>query len=179
MDERKTILLHKLVIPSNKEGYALYDFTYQFLDAYPESKNKKYIELVRSEIKESLNEYSEIYNKRFAYFSNEILYKFWKMYVFEKDGTKKPIMYIYPYQLIKENHIMFLLSSNIKQYNRFMNNGIYETSFDIMEDKFFTNCDILLEETTKEEMMEHAKKSCDEAMEYRLSSLKNNSNVLD
>ena len=177
MSVENKILVRKLTTVKEDRAYTLHRLIYEFLKTYPESKNREGIEMMRSEVDESIKEIRETYWKRFADFK-QFLYGFWKVIKLKEDGTEEPFMYIYPYKLIESNRMMFTLCSYIKpEFND--KNGLHEEMFDIMEHYLFTGYDLLFEEVTEEEVMENAKKSCEDALNDRMWKLKYRDGVLD
>lgn len=108
----------------------------------------------------------EIYN-RYEQFE-KLLGKYWEVYMIDSEGKEELMMYIYPYMINKVNDYMFTL---VTWADRCYGNkgGISEESFDILSSHIFGKCDLLFKPTTKEKLMEEAKKRCEENLEYRLA----------
>jgi len=173
--ENETIFLKKLAFPKEEEVHLLNNIVNDYSHLFRLSPNYNTVRL----IKEDINKYYNSYNENYAeYFNtvNNLLYSYWRVIKANNALTENPVMYIFPYKFNNVNGCLSTLCSDINPYGN-TTNGLREAYFMIMDDKLFTENDLLFEKATKEEMLENAKKSCEDAIEERLWKLKNVYNV--
>lgn len=177
MEKKNRILIRKVSLPNEDRIYELHDLIYKFQKTYHDSDNKDGIDTMCSEVNTTIKLLREAYWKRRDEFK-QLLYGFWKVIQITKDGTEQTVMYLYPHRFNDNNRMLFALCSYDYGYNR-CKNGVCEESFDIMDEPLLRNNDLVFEESSEDEMMENAKKSCVKALDYRMWTLKYRDNVLD
>lgn len=175
-----SIFLKKIETPDVSKLEDLHEVLSKYITTY-----QKHNGLYLDEIKKLRAEVEETYRKsiweeevkRFNEI-NKTLYKYWKVSKVDDIGHMTPLMYLFPYKLIKGNKSLMTLCSFINPiYND--HNGLYESLFDIMGHPIFKDNDLLFEESTEDEMMNNAKEMCEKTLSDRLYKLKYRDNVLD
>lgn len=138
------------------------------LEMYPNTDlTKKIRETVGPVV--NTDEYFKRINDRAAEFKS-LLMSTWKMCLVNKEGKESAIRYLFPYKYNDTNTYLFYLESII--YTNFYHiNGLTESSADVTTDDFWTRQDTIFYEVDFSEMLEHAKKRCDEAAEERLRKI--------
>ena len=176
MDNNKT-LLEKINLPDEDRVHQLRSMVYTYLDTFRETEYLEEIKHMENDIKKVYCSFQYEFKKRQDKVS-QLLLRCWKVSKLDSMGNPTSVMYIFPYKLLKTNDCLFALCSYIKpDYNS--NNGLHEETFHIMTDNLFKDNDLLFEETTEEEMMENAKKSCEDALNERIWKLKYRDHVLE
>lgn len=181
MEENKPILLEKPKLPNDANEAMLYDML-EFVNKYLHTfhgggENIEVVRHMREEIDKAVKLHEESFIQR-ADVIDKMLYQYWKVSTIDDKGKTTPVMYFFPYRLERINRMLFTLCSYIKpEYNG--NNGLHEASYDIMDDLYFKNYDLLFEEATVDDMLSNAKQSCEDALNDRLWKLKYRDGVLE
>ena len=171
------ILLEKFNLPDETRVHKMHELVYNYLKTFHDTDHMEEIKHMREDVEKTIKGFEDAYGKRYEEV-NKLLFKFWKVSKMDEKGNPIPVMYIFPYKLLRSNCYLFTLCSYIKpEYNA--NNGLHEESFDIMENYLFENYDLLFEETTEDEMMLNAKTSCEDALGERMWKLKYRDHVLE
>lgn len=177
MNNKKTVLLERFNLPDETRVHKMHELVYNYLKTFHDTDHMEEIKHMKEDVEKAINGFNDAYDKRYdeAY---QLIYNYWKVSKMDEKGNATPVMYIYPYKLLRSNRCMFTLCSFIKpEYNG--NNGLHEETFDIMDHFLFEKYDLLFEETTEEEMMDNAKKSCEDALNERMWKLKYRDHVLE
>ena len=176
MDENKTVLLEKFNLPDETRVHKMHELVYNYLCTFHDTDHMEEINHMKEDVENAIKGFHKAYDKRYDEV-NQLLYAYWKVSKLDDRGTATPVMYIYPYKLLRSNRYLFTLCSFIKpEYN--CNNGLHEESFDIMDHYLFEKYDLLFEEVTEDEMMDNAKKSCEDALSERMWKLKYRDEVI-
>lgn len=177
MDDKRTILLEKFNLPDETRVHKMHELVYNYLRTFHDTDHMEEIKHMKEDVEKAIKGFDEAYDKRYDEV-NQLLFSYWKVSKMDDKGNSIPTMYIYPYNLLRGNRCLFTLCTFIKpEYNG--NNGLHEEIFDIMTHFLFEKHDLLFEETTEEEMMDSAKKSCEDALNERMWKLKYRDHVLD
>lgn len=177
MDNKRTILLKKFNLPDETRVHKMHELVYNYLRTFHDTDHMEEIKHMKEDVEKAIKGFDEAYDKRYDEV-NQLLFSYWKVSKMDDKGNSIPVMYIYPYNLLRGNRCLFTLCTFIKpEYNS--NNGLHEETFDIMNHFLFEGYDLLFEEVTEEEMMENAKKSCEDALNERMWKLKYRDHVLD
>ena len=176
-NDKQTVLLEKFNLPDEKRVHKMHELVYNYLWTFHDTDHMEEINHMKEDVEKAINGFNEAYDKRYDEV-HKLLYTYWKVSKMDEKGNPIPVMYIYPYNLLRGNRCLFTLCSHIKpEYNG--NNGLHEETFDIMDHFLFEKYDLLFEEVTEEEMMDNAKKSCEDALNERMWKLKYRDHVLD
>lgn len=168
--DKKNVLLKRFNLPDEDRVYKMHEIIYNYLRTFHDTDYLEEINHMKENVENTINSFHEAYDNRYNEV-NKLLYSYWKVSKIDDKGVATPVMYVYPYKLLRTNCYVFTLCSFIKpEYNN--NNGLHEESFDIMNHHLFKENNLLFEETTESEMMENAKKSCEDAMDERMWKLK-------
>lgn len=139
----------------------LYDILNQFNKSFcghyktlTETQRKVFIEMHKM-IDEKYGEYNNGRINLYNFFKDK-LEKYWKMRIVQSSDNHDYVeeLYIFPYELIKENGVLFCLASD--KINDDYNAGIHEKSFNL-DDFLHQNTTITLTEVTEDEFVEYAK----------------------
>jgi hypothetical protein len=175
--DRKNFLLKKLDLQEKDKLYDLLLMTQRFLSIFPNSEYADAVRNMKTEVDKALDKITTESSKRYEDIKH-LTFTTWKVSKFDEHNEQIPVMYIYPYDLNRDNCRLFTLCSFINpEYNNL--NGLHEQSFDTVEEKLFNKYDLLFEEVSYEEMIEHAKQSCEDAFNERMYKLKYRDHVLD
>lgn len=173
----ETILFEKIKLPQEEKLFRLQDFVLSYQRIFRDSEYMDEINHMKNEIENAITSMNNIRKEKYEKVKQS-LYRYWKVNKLDDMGHLTPVMYIFPYKFNESNQHLFALCSYIKpEYNS--NNGLHEDSFDIMEHQYFSDYDLLFEETTEEEMMTNAMQSCQDALSERLWKLKYRDHVLE
>lgn len=172
------IIFKKPIVNKKDRLIDLAEMIYNYKKMYPFSEHYDFIQKMKRSIDELYEKSYKENKERFKKFQT-LLLRYWKMYIVDSNGEKKPIMYVFPYKIREDNGYMFSLISRIDTgYN--YDTGLHEHTFDIFQDNYFTENDVIFEEIEDyNEMVEHAKKSCEDALSERLAKLKYRDHVLE